>query len=173
MGASYSRKGSGLKSLEAALDRIRKSEVLVGIPAEKASRRGDAINNPSLLFIHTKGSELNNLPARPVLEPSIEKNKAIIAPHLGEAARNLIAKKPQEALRELNLAGDIAASGAKQYFVEPNPWPPDKPETIARKARKHSGGRKGKAEPFINQTLIDFGRMRNAISWLVRTDDGR
>jgi hypothetical protein len=159
MAVTYSKKGPGISGLVSQVKRLVNADVLVGIPAEKTLRQGEPINNASLLFIHTHGSPLNNIPARPVLEPSIEKNKKLITPHLGVAAKEVIQGHPEAAMRELDRAGMIAANGAKRYFTDPtNGWPPNAPSTIERKGS--------------DRPLIDKGEMRRSITWVVR-DDGK
>ncbi|HJX53169.1 MAG TPA: hypothetical protein VJ801_10425 [Polyangia bacterium] len=182
---TVSQSGPGFAQVMKDLERIRQSEVLVGIPAEgtgrltkqeasqriearggkvtKASLRkefkvaqaspGSGINNASLLFVHSKGSPLRGLPARPVLEPAIEKNRDLITPHLGAAAQALLDGRPREAEQELKRSGVIAANAAKRYFVDGN-LTPNKPATIKRK---------GSSRP-----LVDTGQMGRSILSVVR-----
>lgn len=158
MSAKVTKSGPGLAQLARDLKRIKSSEVLVGIPAEKTQRKRDAINNASLLFIHTHGSALRHIPPRPVLEPSIEANKDTIAPHLEAAAKQVLAHRPEQAERELRLAGTVASNGAKRFFTDPrNGWAPNAPSTIARK---------GSDKP-----LIDTGALRRSIAYVVRQEE--
>jgi hypothetical protein len=53
---SLTKRESGLRNFEKTLVELRKIEVLVGIPEATAQRKGEKINNPSLLYIHTHGS---------------------------------------------------------------------------------------------------------------------
>lgn len=154
---SVSKKGPGLVQVARDLKRIKASEVLVGIPAPKTQRKGDPINNAALMFIHTNGSELQNIPARPVLEPAIEANKDVITPHLEKAAKDVLQKRPEAADRELQLAGTVASNAAKRWFTDPrNGWPPNSPVTVAAK---------GSDKP-----LIDTGQLRRAITFVVRVN---
>lgn len=151
-----SKSGPGLIELAKALDRIKHSDVLVGIPAEKTQRRKETINNASLLFVHTHGSPLRGIPPRPVLEPAIPANKALINPHMAKAAAAMQKGDPNTAERELRLAGTAAANAAKRWFTDPrNNWAPNAPSTI--KAKKS------------DQPLIDTGQLRRAITFVVRT----
>ena len=84
---TVTKSGPGLAQLKKDLERLSKSDVLVGIPASAAARKKGPINNASLLFIHSKGSPLKHIPARPVLEPAIQANRALITPQLAMAAR--------------------------------------------------------------------------------------
>jgi hypothetical protein len=149
------KSGPGFAKLKADMNRVRRSDVLVGIPADKTQRQNEPITNASLLFIHTNGSPIRNIPKRPVLEPAINANRKIIGAQLKLAADALIAGKPSLAERELAKAGIIATNAAKRWFFDPaNNWPPLKPETIARKKS--------------SQPLIDTGSMRRAIVYIVR-----
>ena len=94
-------KTSNAKVLQQRLKKLVKPAVYVGVPAAertaqllgmagKVSGKRKAkllkvadisVNNAELLYIHTKGSELQGIPPRPVLEPAIEApgNKEAIA----------------------------------------------------------------------------------------------
>lgn len=136
------------------LEELKKIRVYIGIPQEKASRDGEEINNAELLYLHTHGSELQNIPERPVLEPSIEKNKDQISKLLSSASAELLKGNVSMVKPKLELAGMYASTKAKEYFVDPdNNWEPNSPSTVARK---------GSSRP-----LIDTGSMRNAITYVV------
>ena len=153
------KSGPGLAQLAQDIRRIKASEVLVGIPADKTQRKGDAINNASLLFIHTNGSPLRHIPARPVLEPSIVANQVLISQHLGAAAQAVLSRKPEQAERELRRTGTVAANGAKRWFTDPrNSWAPNAPSTIAAKSKP------GKVS---DKPLIDTGALRRAITYVI------
>jgi hypothetical protein len=150
------RSGPGLAQLKADLARISKSEVLVGIPADKTQRRGDAITNASILFIFSKGSPLKKIPARPWLEPAIKLNKDLITPHLGAAAKAVLDHNPMRAERELKLAGTVAANAARRFPTDPrNAWAPNAPSTIRRKKKSDVPG-------------INTGQVRRALTWVLR-----
>ena len=177
---TVSKSGPGFAQVLKDMRRLQKCDVLVGIPAEKAPRKDGGINSAALLYLHAHGSELMNLPPRPVLEPSILENKGLITPHLGEAARLLMIARPQEARKELQLAGDVASNGAKRYFFE-GKLAPNSPATIARKSRPWSKARaredrrrarKGlePLEPaeYVDVPLLDTRAMSRAITSVVR-----
>lgn len=156
MSVKVTKSGPGLKLVRKQLQSIKESDVLIGIPASTTERKSDEeINNASLLYLHTNGSPINNIPARPVLEPSIKANKGIITPHLGNAAAAALRGRPDQAQSEMNIAGSVAANGAKKWFTDPrNNWPPDAPSTVEAK---------GSDKP-----LIDTAAMRRAITFVVR-----
>ena len=175
MAASYKKPIDLLPQLEADLKRLRKSDVLVGIQAKDTMREGQAINNASLLFIHTHGSPLRHIPARPVLEPAIKANRDIIVPPLEAAARRMLAHDPAGAERALERAGRVATSAAKRWFTDPrNHWRPLAASTIRARLRRLKGKTKKQTiaaieageNPFT--PLVDIGRMRGAINWVLR-----
>lgn len=141
-----------------ALDRIRQvteREILVGIPMQKTMRTGDVINNASLLFIHTNGSPLRGIPARPVIEPALEYNRDRIVEQLRRmvlAAANGEDANVKRYQQRVGLAGQNAA---REWFTNPaNHWPPNSPRTIAMK---------GSSKP-----LIDTGNLRKSIIYVIR-----
>lgn len=150
--------------IDKSLGNLTKMEVLVGIPQEKSSRpkEGDGITNAELLYIHTNGSPLKKIPARPVIEPAIEQT----------AIRNAIAEELKKAVQYaldgefdnmkicFERAGMIGQNAARDWFTNPNNhWAPNKPSTIKGK---------GSSNP-----LIDTGEMRKAITYVVRdVNDG-
>lgn len=155
MTSGLQKSGPGLAKIQQDLARLRSSDVLVGIPAQKTLRKGGPINNASLMFVHTKGSPLRKIPARPVIEPSVEANSGKIAPHLGKAAQAILNQDPDAAERELKLAGTVASNGAKRWFTDPrNGWAPNAPSTIERKGS--------------DRPLIDTGALRRAITFAIR-----
>jgi hypothetical protein len=155
MSTTVKSSGSGIRGVAADLARVKRSQVLIGIPAEKAQRKGDPINSAALLFIHANGSELRHIPARPVLEPAIAANSEIISRPMGAAAKDLLNGNADAAEKDLNRAGVVASNAAKRWFTDPrNGWAPNAPETIKRK---------GSDKP-----LIDTGQLRKSITWVVR-----
>ena len=154
---SITKRGPGAAQVRKSLDAIGRMEVLVGIPQERTGRRGDKITNAALMFIHTNGSPLRNIPARPVIEPAIaaDGNKQIIAGELGQAAKQQLEQNPQQALTFLRRAGTAGSNASKAWFTDSrNNWAPNSPETIRRKGS--------------NRPLIDTGALRRSITWVIR-----
>ena len=146
------------RALADRLKVLSKSQVFVGIPAEKTLRKNGEMNNATLLFIHTNGSAIANIPARPVIEPAIEDAKGIIAPELAAAAAAVLDADPTAANQHLRKAGMIGANAAKKWFTSPkNNWAPNAPSTIRQK---------GSARP-----LIDQGELRRSLTYVVAETD--
>lgn len=148
------------KPLGDLLKEIAKMQVYVGIPEEKASRKGEPVNNAQLLYIHTNGSQLKGIPKRPVIEPALEakENKEAITAELGEAVKSLLDKKPAQAKMHLKRAGMIGQNAARAWFDDPrNGWAPNTERTIVAKGS--------------DRPLIDTAQMRKAIIYVVK-DNG-
>lgn len=144
----------GFDRITANLRKLAKTEVLVGIPAAENIRKGEPLGNAALLFIHTHGSDIRNIPPRPVLQPSIDANKDIILPELRKAAE--AASEGQPFTDQLDAAGTVAANCAKRWFTDPrNNWPDNAPATIKAKGS--------------DQPLIDEGELRRSITHITRT----
>lgn len=147
----------GLVGLVSRLTRLANREVLVGIPAEENSRPRGEINNAELLYIHTHGSPLRNIPARPVIEPAIEDARDRINRELRSAILAASDGVEDVANQYLERTGMAAQNASRAWFTNPrNNWAPNSPLTIARK---------GSSRP-----LIDTGSLRKSIIYVVRDE---
>lgn len=154
--ASVTRK-SGAGIFAARLEKLKSAAVYVGIPQDKNLRTVGEVTNAQLLFIHTHGSALQHIPARPVIQPAIAKaeNKERITAELKQAAHTTLEGDEQAAHEHLAKAGTLGANAAKRYFTDPdNGWAPNAPATIAEK---------GSDKP-----LIDTGELRRDITYVVK-----
>lgn len=146
-----------LKAVEAAVKELKSHDVLVGIPQEKSSRQGSKgkATNAELLFIHTNGSPIRGIPARPVLQPAIENDKERIGEMLGKAIDAATSGKKEEIVPALERAGMYASGKCKAWFTNAsNGWKPNSKETIARKKS--------------SRPLIDTAEMRKSITYVVK-----
>lgn len=133
--------------------------VLVGIPQKKTKRKGEPITNAELLFIHTNGSPINNVPARPVIEPAIKEDKDRLSKMLKVAAVEAMNGEEEKAVQQLQLTGMRAQNVCRAWFVNAkNNWPPNSPSVTARKRKK------GSTAP---RPLIDTGELRKSITYVV------
>lgn len=146
-----------MKNLRKQLQAIARKRVLVGVPEDNSDRKNnDEMTNAGLAYLHTHGSPLQHIPARPIIEPALQAadNKDRITKILGRAAKAALDQKPDVANEQLNRAGVAGANAAKRWFVDDrNGWAPDSPETVARK---------GSDKP-----LIDTAQLRRSITYLV------
>lgn len=149
-----------------ALKDLARVEVLVGVPEEKTSRDTAKVTNAGLIYIHSHGSPLHGIPARPIIEPAIElpDNKEAIGKELGEAVSARLESDGSSAAtakdnmrRHFKRAGMEATNRVRAFFDDPrNNWPPDKPETVERKGS--------------DKVLVDKNEMRRAITYVVKED---
>jgi hypothetical protein len=145
-----------LKEIISAVKKLNNTDVLVGIPADESGRdNGGSVNNAELLYIHTHGSALKNIPPRPVIEPAIENDKEIIGGILTDAAKAALNGDTAGIDISLEKAGMQGQNSARAWFNNPkNAWKPNAQETK---------NRKGSEKP-----LIDTGEMRKSITYVVR-----
>lgn len=175
MSANMTSRGPGIEKIKADMEVLMRMDVLVGIPEEKASRPGDStINNAELLYIHTHGSPLRGIPARPVIEPAITApdNKEKITEQLGIAAKLILDGQAGQAKQQLKKVAMLGQNIARGWFTDPrNGWAPNSPATINRKVSKMSKKKIKEAKDAglpLSSPLIDTGQMRKAIVGIVR-----
>lgn len=180
-----------MKGLLDKLKKIASLEVYVGIPevtgprevrTEEIATKGEAVSNAQLCYIHTHGSPVNNIPARPIIEPAIEAedNKEAIAKQLGEASKALLDQKQTEVRRSLRLAGMEGQNRVRAWFIDPrNGWAQNSPLTALRKVEKLRGkalkevqGRLAASESIgdISRPLIDTGQLRRSMTYVVKEE---
>jgi hypothetical protein len=154
------------KNFNEILKRFRKDEVLVGIPEVKATRTGDEeekepINNATLLAINEFGSPQNNIPPRPVMAIGIRLAQAPIADQFKLAAQNALSQGFKALDIYYNRVGLIASNSIKQVINNQTDIKgPSKSTLKGRKARGFKG----------TKALIVTGQMRNAITYVLRSD---
>jgi hypothetical protein len=177
--------GDAARRFQASLSALTRKHVYVGVPATTATERmaevlkmaGKAtgkrrkrymslvaknlVNNAQLVYIHTHGSPVKHIPARPIIEPALAdaENMALYMPELEAAAKAALEGEVDQVAQHLQRAGLIAQNVVRAWFVSPkNAWAPNAPSTIKAK---------GSARP-----LIDTGALRKAITYVVSDDAG-
>jgi hypothetical protein len=180
------------------VDTLANSDVLVGIPKDKAPRRQGTVGNAELGYIHEFGSPVRNIPARPFLHPGVRNARTQVIPYFKQAAQQALEGDDAGAVRSLNRAGMIARNSVVSAITNPQPpFTPLKPATIRARLRRTAAGRRrlrevvsgGKAIGMnasdslsayaganwatgggnLNiQPLIDSGQLRAAITYVVR-----
>lgn len=139
--------------------------LLIGIPQKKTTRENEAITNAELLFIHTNGSPINNVPARPVIEPALEDDMERLTSMLKDFANEAIEGNFEEAQKQLERTGMRAQNVCRNWFTNAdNNWPENAPSVRERKIKK------GSTEP---RPLIDTGELRKSIIYVVVKDGER
>ena len=148
-----------------AMNFMMGNEVYVGISDETTTReKGEPVTNAELMFIHTNGSPINNIPARPVIEPAIEDDKDRLASMMEGVFLSAEKGDTDGALKKLKLAGMRAQNVCRAWFTNPkNGWAPNSPRTAARKRAK------GSTDP---KPLIDTGELRKSITYFIKRNTG-
>lgn len=142
------------------LSTLVRTDVLVGIPADKAERheKGETFNNATLGYIHEFGSPKANIPPRPFLYPGVHNARNKVMPRIREATRAVLKGDNEAASRQLHAAGLIAVNEVRAVI---NAGPP--PELSERTlAARRARGRTGTVP------LIDTGQLRNSITYVLR-----
>jgi len=135
-------------------------QVLVGIPEETSERENGKLSNATLMYIHSNGSPLNNIPARPVIEPALEANKERLAPLMGKATKAAMDGDSAAMKQALENAGMVGQNVAQGWFNDPgNGFAPLKPETSRRKRKKGAD---------VDKPLIDTGELQGSITYVIR-----
>lgn len=167
-------KGPGWEVVESAsklvrniqlLDFMKDNEVYVGIQQSESKREDEPITNAELLFIHTNGSPVNNIPPRPVIEPAIKHDRERLSNMMKKSAQFVLNGHIEDAIIQLRKTGMRGQNVSRNWFVNPeNNWPPNSPSVIDAKRRK------GSTNP---RPLIDTGELRKSITYFVKTKGGR
>lgn len=149
----------GFKQMMEGLDWIEKSGVYIGIPEDESSREDEDITNAELLFIHTNGSPINNVPARPVIEPALREDSERLSSMLGKAFVYALQGKFEFASEQLKKTGMRGQNVTRAWFTNPkNNWPPNAPSVVRAKLKK------GSTNP---RPLIDTGELRRSITYVI------
>lgn len=149
----------GFKKMMNGLNYLKDSAVYVGITEKETSRKDESITNAELLFIHTNGSPINNIPARPVIEPALKNDRERLGKMMEKVALSALENNFEEADKNLKLTGMRGQNVSRAWFTDPkNGWPPNSPAVIMAKRRK------GSTNP---RPLIDTGELRKSITYVV------
>lgn len=118
------------------------------------AKQATPVSNAELAYIHSKGAPMHNIPARPFMEPSIEKNRDAIARLQGKIIKSALEGKSIDIQVASKKLGLYVSTEAKRYFTdEANGWPANAPATIKSKGS--------------DQPLIDTGALRAAITYVL------
>lgn len=144
-----------LKRLMDAFSFARDEDVLVGIPQEASSRNSDGVSNVKLMYIHTNGSPVNGIPARPTIEPAIRDpaNRIVLQKLLKGSLATAFTGNISGARSAKERAGMMAVNMIRARFGSAS-LAPNAPYTVMKK---------GSSAP-----LIDTGQLRNSITYVIR-----
>lgn len=142
------------KDVKKKLKEFSKLDLLIGVPQEKTQREeaDRAITNAELMFIHTNGSPIRNIPKRPTIEPTIEENKQKISDKF-KLAVNKILKHQGDGRADLEKLGLWIVNKVKAKFGS-DELAENAPSTIKAKGS--------------DRPLIDTGQLRNSVTYVIR-----
>lgn len=149
--------------LRKALKFLKENSVYVGISEDTSNREDEdkatGVTNAELLFIHTNGSPINNIPPRPVIEPALKDDSERISQMMKKAGELAMEGKESEAIQQLKKTGMRGQNVSRAWFTSPNNnWPPNSPSVDAAKRAK------GSTDP---KPLIDTGELRKSITYFI------
>ena len=154
-----------LSKVSKSIDALGKARVMVGVPADKASRSGDTINNAALAYIQENGAPEVNIPPRPFMKPGVASVQPQIAAGLKKAGEFALQGRSDAVDRQFHRVGAIGRDAIKAKITD-GPFVPLKPSTIAARKNKRKSRKNTDIKP-----LIDTGALRNSINYVVRKDD--
>ena len=158
------------KEFNRIIKRFEKDEILVGIPESKTERSetesGEPITNAAILAINHFGSEVNNIPPRPVLAIGIRNAQKEIAEQLSLAVKNGLRHGISATDTYYNRAGIIASNSCKKVINEQDGILPAAESTLKARKRPGFGGRKNGFQG--DKSLLVTGQMRNAITYVLK-----
>jgi hypothetical protein len=159
--------GKNVNAINAAIADLKNDAVFVGIPEAKADRKRKLIGpqkqayvtNAGLLYIHTNGSQLKHIPARPVIEPAINANRLRIESLLMLAAQARLNGNKAEFNRYIKMKPRSRA--AKRTWLNAR--------TIVNLVPQYMPTYGTTALDSINTPLIDTAQLRRAITYVTKT----
>ena len=148
MSVKFETKDLGKAKIERELKSARKLVALVGIPSD-AKRHEDNpnIGLAEIAFIMEKGSAVNNIPARPFMHQTRDRNeKRMIG--LSKKLLKAISNGSTTAMDAIKKLGASYEGTMKRIFIEGS-FAPNAPATVRRKKS--------------SRPLIDTGLLRQSI----------
>lgn len=154
-------------SVLAALKKLSRMDVLVGIPADKAQREdGEKLNNAEIGYLQSTGATIQldgttvTLPPRPFLDMGIENTKPRTIEYLKAAATASLEGNSDSAMKELERAGIVASDGAKAVISSGDQLHPLSDKT---KESRRAQGIPG------DKPLYAHGYLLRSITYVVRS----
>lgn len=162
--------GPGMDDIRRAVAFFRSHKCYVGIPGATGSRSSKAITNVELAFIHSKGSPRLRIPARPFIEPALEKaeTQEKIMRHMKAAVIAAVDGDEGGALDEMHEAGIAGENAAKDYIGSGNHTPNSGFTLTGGWSRNRISGKPFYAKPKKSAVpLIDTGSLRSSITHVI------
>lgn len=131
--------GPNIQALVAkSIKKLPQEQVLVGIPAEKAPRDGDEMNNAAIGYIMEYGAPDANIPARPWLSSGIREAQPRIVNYLKQAAQGALNGRYDITDKAMNAAGLVAVSSIRRG-IQKGIAPALADSTLRARARRKAG----------------------------------
>lgn len=148
MSVKFETKDMGKAKIERELKAARKLVALVGIPSD-AKRHEDNpnIGLAEIAFIMEKGSVVNNIPARPFMQQTRQRNEKRMM-GLSKKLLKAISNGSTTAMDAIKKLGASYEGAMKRIFIEGS-FAPNAPATVRRKKS--------------SRPLIDTGLLRQSI----------
>ena len=167
-----------LPQLRAAVSKLGKLDVLVGVPSDDPTRKDDGpMNNATLAYIHDNGSAAANIPARPFMKPGVENAKDGIVRNFKAAGKDALHGGNGMEV-SLNRAGLLTQSSIRAV-INAGIGPALADSTLKGRIRSRRAIKGAEAElasraegnaPGIDlaKPLVMTGQLRNSINYVVR-----
>ncbi|GJD47005.1 hypothetical protein AFCDBAGC_4890 [Methylobacterium cerastii] len=158
--------------LERTLRDLASMEVVVGIPAEAGTHADSGLTNAALGYIHEFGAPEANIPARPFLFPGIERIQDKIADKLAKGGARAVEATvasgnrttgKAEGQKALQRVGILAQNSVRGVITD-GIAPPLSARTVYDRLHR----KKNRRSPGPMTPLVDTGKLREAITYIVR-----
>ena len=148
MSVKFETKDLGKAKIERELKAARKLVALVGIPSDaKRHEDNQNIGLAEIAFIMEKGSVVNNIPARPFMQQTRQRNEKRMM-GLSKKLLKAISNGSTTAMDAIKKLGASYEGAMKRIFIEGS-FAPNAPATVRRKKS--------------SRPLIDTGLLRQSI----------
>lgn len=130
-----------IKSVKDVFSLLPEYVIEIGVFSEQTKRKEKVqvgLTNAELMFIHEYGSPLHNLPARPVLQMTIQWAKTQLGPVMGQATSAFF-KSGEPAYKKVldKFALKMEKYARRIIYDNDGRLAPNAPSTIARKGDNH------------------------------------
>lgn len=170
--------GQGLEAILEAVDKLSKTDVLVGIPHGEDRLEDDQLSNAQIGYLLETGSPAMNLPARPFLIPGTERVQKVVTDRLLKAVDAALEGNIKRMEMHLGAAGTKAMNSVRMYFVDGTFAPLSMSTIRARANRGRRGAKKylkqikfGPPEAGLVNPLRDTGQLRKSVTYVIMHKD--
>jgi hypothetical protein len=167
-----------------ALEMLRQTRLMVGIPAENAGRKDGPASNAVIGYVMENGDADKNIPPRPFLNPGVESQRGEITSSL-KAAGQAALQGDQNAIKRIYGRLGLLLVTAVRTKIDDQGFTPLAPRTVKQRLEKlgktamkqlNADLRSGAVtmESIASgvtgyiKILLDTGSMRNAITYVIR-----